>query len=305
MVGDKSNTHTICRLMGERTGYLVATVNYRLAEVPLAEIRQSLWWATVIGTILVVLVDAPLWMQVGFLVSMVFVWAAWVMWVYGIVPHRHHHDGDVISQEAYHMQDVTQALHWLRRHVHHYGGQTEHGIHLLGHSAGAHLTMMLALKNAEHVQSSVCISGVYSDIRLRHVPLGEYIIRAAFGHKEEYFRDFPIHHVHSRAPPTLLLNAVWDLTLNRHAWDMFTALREHGAYVRAAMFNADHFTIMRNWSHSQHAVLERILAFWQDVSVVTTTAPPVRAWASAPSAVATVMQARSAPASAAPLKTDP
>ena len=50
------------------------------------------------------------------------------------------------------IQDVARAVVWVRAHAAEWGGDTSH-IFLVGHSAGAHIAMMLALDN-EYLQQA-------------------------------------------------------------------------------------------------------------------------------------------------------
>lgn len=259
MIGDKARTESSCRMLAEH-GLVAVACNYRLSSIPRGVARQGLWWTTVLGTLVMWLAG------VRSRRILLFVGVAFVGWVVYFV-------GGAIAEDTAddhptHMDDVRDALTWVQRHIHRYGGNPR-CIVLMGHSAGAHLVSLLACKLSrlpDHpVRGVVCISGVYSMERMKEVTLGEWVVRSAFGKMDDYATHSPVLNLHPGVPPHALLNATWDISLIRHTWDMLAAMRAEGCYVQARRFDGDHFTIMRNWRGANAPVWAYIWAFIQQV----------------------------------------
>lgn len=79
-------------------------------------------------------------------------------------------NGGIDLEHPAHTDDLVSALHWTANHIESFGGDSKK-IAVMGHSAGAHMAMMLALtkynsiaevlpKNS--IKAIVCLSGVFS-----------------------------------------------------------------------------------------------------------------------------------------------
>lgn len=117
------------------------------------------------------------------------------------------------------MQDIDAALGWLQKNIGRFGGDPTN-MHLFGHSAGAHLVSMTAvrpLKNAHHLLASGAIRSVISnDTRAYDIaqiaatsPRGQLpkLYQRAFGSDPAVWRGLsPTHYVkYRRKYPAFLL----------------------------------------------------------------------------------------------------
>lgn len=252
MIGDKERTKDVCEALSN-AGFLAVTCNYRLSDLPIAGFRQTLWWSTIISpTILWALNVRPL--RIILVIAVLFVvWAVFLTWNSMSVP-------EATSSAPLHIGDVESVLDWVEQNIREYGGD-ENCILLLGHSAGAHLVSLLAIRRCHQpnhpLRGVVCISGVYSHDRLKEITMGDWLATCAFGKQENYTPFFPVYNVHNALPPHFLINAQWDLSLIKHTWDMFMMLRSHGIYTRFKYFEGNHFSIMKNWNNERNTVVWR------------------------------------------------
>jgi len=117
------------------------------------------------------------------------------------------------------VDDAALALRWVTDHVSEFGGNADR-IHLMGHSAGAHIGALLCLDEAHlaavdlaphAITSFTGISGPYS-----FNPLEIDSTRAIFEHLDNIDIARPIKHAHGEAPPMLLLHSKPDKTVGIH-----------------------------------------------------------------------------------------
>lgn len=108
------------------------------------------------------------------------------------------------------LDDSAKALAWTLTHIAEYGGDPAR-IALVGHSAGAYNAAMLAfnpLYRSNAVKAFVGLAGPYD-----FLPLTSDTNRAIFGDPASITTQ-PIHFVDSSVPPTLLITAIDDTTVN-------------------------------------------------------------------------------------------
>lgn len=127
-----------------------------------------------------------------------------------------------------HVQDVARAFAWTKQHIAEYGGRID-GLFVSGHSAGGHLTALLATDESylkavgcslNDVRGAMPMSGVYS------VP--EKLFTKVFG-EDAAVRDgaSPRRHVRSGCPPFLIVYGSKDYpSCDRASEDFAKALRE-------------------------------------------------------------------------------
>ncbi len=161
-----------------------------------------------------------------------------------------------------HPEDVASAVRWAKRNIKYNGN-----IYMMGHSAGAHLASLIACHPIygngfrKDIKGAICLSGVYSDVRLKDVSIGNTLFDEVFG--VDNSRDaFPIYHVNKNTPPHLLLNANDDISLKRHTRDFFFTLKNAGVYVRSRVYSGtNHVTICRHWDSRNNIILVDIQRF--------------------------------------------
>jgi len=262
LFGDEARTRDVCTCL-VHAGYVACAANYRLGRIPCGTVRQGLWWTTVGGTVALWAAGVRGLALVLFVALTAVAWAVYAIWQW---------EDEWVP---YHSHDVSDALLWVRQHVGPYGGDAARVV-LLGHSAGAHLATLAAARHLRHaspwrpqwLRGVVCVSGVFSHVRIQDVTCGDWLMRAAFGRQDDFALDSPLRAAHAALPPHLLLSATWDMTLLRHAWDYVAALRGLGVWARHATFRGTHFSLMKHWGRGEanRAVLHQILGFIRSVT---------------------------------------
>lgn len=146
------------------------------------------------------------------------------------------------------VEDGAKAVRWLAEHADGYGGKTT-DIHLMGHSAGAHIAAMIAL-DAAYLESV----GLSQEVLGRWVGLaGPYAfypseidyVSAIFRHLEDENAARPITFVDAGAPPALLL----------HGADDTTVIPQHSERLAAALNAAGVPSVARFYDGIGHARL--------------------------------------------------
>lgn len=132
------------------------------------------------------------------------------------------------------MEDAAQALAWTHLHIVDHGGDAER-IGLVGHSAGAHMAMLLTLDArwtqreklpANIVKAVVGISGPYD-----FYPFTDDETRGVFGASLPQDNQ-PIHFARSDVPPILLIASSADTRVKvRNSVAMAARLHDVGAHA--------------------------------------------------------------------------
>lgn len=173
-------------------------------------------------------------------------------------------------QHPAHIEDVARAFAWVYRNISQYGGSAEK-IFVMGHSAGGHLTALLALDEkylGAHgltlaaIKGAIPISGVY-DVTID--PPGPFnVYQIVFGADPQQRRDAsPITHVGPNRPPFLILYAQFDFPgFDAQARQLLSGLREYeNEATLLEIPNRDHVTIIANIGASHDPTTEEILKF--------------------------------------------
>jgi acetyl esterase/lipase len=113
--------------------------------------------------------------------------------------------------------DAASALSWVSENITAFGGDP-HQLFVMGHSAGAHLSAMLAFDDThvapatyESIAGFIGLAGPYD-----FLPLTKSYQREVFGPEENYPASQPINFVDGSEPPMLLLYGDADATVGRH-----------------------------------------------------------------------------------------
>jgi acetyl esterase/lipase len=180
-----------------------------------------------------------------------------------------------IIQHPTHVKDVVQVIKWTHANIQNFGGDPNN-IFILGHSAGAHLAAIVSTNpmflreegmEIDIIKGTICLSGVFSDKRMKRSNVGAEILKTAFGIRDEYIDAFPIYHTQINSPPHLLLNAGVDYTLKRHTFDYANALREKGVYAKTNVYpETNHFNIRHKWGGDNNHILQDIVQFIYEVN---------------------------------------
>jgi acetyl esterase/lipase len=117
------------------------------------------------------------------------------------------------------MADPAKAAKWVKAHIHEFGGDPNR-VFLTGHSAGAHIAVMLSL-NEEYLgkeqlkpsdfRGTIGLAGPYDFLPLKSARLKEI-----FGPEEQRWKSQPIEFVTGNNPPMLLLVGLKDGTVWTH-----------------------------------------------------------------------------------------
>ena len=138
------------------------------------------------------------------------------------------------------VDDAAKATAWLAANAPAHGGRAT-GIHLVGHSAGAHIVAMVAL-DGRYLQAA----GVSRDVLGSWVGLaGPYAfqpsrfesVRDVFSGLADEDQARPIVFAGPDAPPALLLHGADDTTVvPQHSKELAKALNAAGAKARAQFY---------------------------------------------------------------------
>jgi acetyl esterase/lipase len=116
------------------------------------------------------------------------------------------------------MEDAAMAAAWAKQHVAEYGGDPSR-IHLMGHSAGAHMVALLATDPRylaqQHLKprdfaSVIGLSGAYD-----FLPITERKVQRVFPDRARWPETQPVNFVDGDEPPFLLLHGASD----RRVWE--------------------------------------------------------------------------------------
>jgi acetyl esterase/lipase len=172
------------------------------------------------------------------------------------------------------VEDVALAVKWTTENITEYGGNAEN-IFLMGHSAGAHITALVAfderylqnvgLSNKE-LSGFIGFAGPYD-----FLPVAPDDVRsiAALGAIETYADTQPINFVDSTDPPAFLAVSPSDTTVNpKNTLRFAEKIREVGGSVEEHSYDGvDHVTILgalgRASRFFNRAILEDLLEFLQ------------------------------------------
>ena len=112
------------------------------------------------------------------------------------------------------VEDAAMAVAWMRRNATRYGADPARVL-VAGHSAGAHIAMLVALDRRylgaagePDVAGAIGLSGPYD-----FLPLSSDRLKAVFGPPDALPRTQPIRFARADAPPLLLLHGTDDTTV--------------------------------------------------------------------------------------------
>ena len=169
-----------------------------------------------------------------------------------------------------HARDVARALAWVHKQSKVYGWHQKK-IFLMGHSAGAHLSSLVAVDpfylaeqglKPDVVRGVVAISGVY-DLELTGIT-GQFLYESVFGTERQMLRKAsPTSQVGTVPAPFLLLYAEEDyLTADFQARRFRKALKAAGGKATTrAVPDRNHMNIIVGAAKKGDLVREEVLAF--------------------------------------------
>ncbi len=139
------------------------------------------------------------------------------------------------------MADPASAAKWVKQNIHQYGGDPAR-VFLAGHSAGAHLAVMLSL-NPEYLakenlrpqdfRGTIASAGPYD-----FLPLKSRRLREIFGDESQQWKSQPIAFVNGNHPPMQLLVGLKDATVwPRNTFNLAAKIKEAGGQVEVVEFS--------------------------------------------------------------------
>jgi len=129
------------------------------------------------------------------------------------------------------VEDGARAVRWTGDHIARYGGDPGR-IHVMGHSAGAHIAAMLAL-DRDYLDGRVDLAGMIGLAGpYDFLPLEAADLRDMFGPPERFPASQPIEFARGDAPPMLLLHGLDDDTVwPRNSRNLAAAIHARGGRV--------------------------------------------------------------------------
>jgi acetyl esterase/lipase len=158
------------------------------------------------------------------------------------------------------LADSAAAVAWTVREIHNYGGDAAH-LFVMGHSAGAYNAAMVALDPALLASAGVKPGAVHGFIGLagpyNFLPIENVATRPVFNYPNTPADSQPINHVTAASPPSLLIAAKNDDTVNpaRNTGALADAMRAAGVPVREVYLDrVNHTTLVGTLSTSLKAL---------------------------------------------------
>ena len=138
------------------------------------------------------------------------------------------------------MADPARAARWVKDHIADYGGDPNR-VFLAGHSAGAHIAVMLAL-NEEYLakeelkpsdfNGTIGLAGPYD-----FLPLKSERLKVIFGPEDQRWKSQPIAYVNGHNQPMLLLVGLKDDTVWTHnTFNLATKIQAKGGPVQVVEY---------------------------------------------------------------------
>lgn len=138
------------------------------------------------------------------------------------------------------MADPAKAAKWVKDHIEDYGGDPNR-IFLAGHSAGAHIAVMLAL-NEEYLakeglkpndfRATIGLAGPYD-----FLPLRSERLKIIFGPEDQRWKSQPIEFVTGHNQPMLLLVGLKDATVWTHnTYNLAAKIKAKGGPVEVVEY---------------------------------------------------------------------
>jgi acetyl esterase/lipase len=115
------------------------------------------------------------------------------------------------------MRDAAAAVAFTRAHAHEWGADPAR-LFVMGHSAGAHIAVLLALDQEylhqvggddRWLRGVVGLAGPYD-----FLPFTDAYLNDVFAPSAEFYRSQPINYVRANAPPMLLMHGLGDKRVN-------------------------------------------------------------------------------------------
>lgn len=148
------------------------------------------------------------------------------------------------------LDDSAAAVAWTIREINNYGGDASH-LFVMGHSSGAYNAAMIALDPVFLAKAGVKPNAVRGFIGLagpyNFLPIENPAARPVFNYPNTSPDTQPINHVSAASPPSLLIAANKDDTVNpaRNTGELAKKMRANGVPVREVYLDrVNHVTLV-------------------------------------------------------------
>lgn len=142
------------------------------------------------------------------------------------------------------IEDAARSVAWTLRYIDRYGGDPAR-VFVMGHSAGAHIALMLALDqrylaaagaSAADLRGAIGLSGPYD------FAIDSPLLRSVFGSAPDPLATQPVQFVRGDAPPLLLVHGTDDrVCLDRNSIRLAELVRAAGGQAELRLYpGADH-----------------------------------------------------------------
>ncbi len=169
------------------------------------------------------------------------------------------------------LDDVARAVRYVIDNIGREGGDPTR-VFVVGHSAGAFMTALLAVQpeplaragvRAEQVSGFALLAGPYDLGRLMTFPDASLAAKVRSSVSDEDVQRFsPERHVRAEHPPLLLLVGDEDTSMRAEQQSMVAALRRAGGDVTAAEIpGEDHMGLVMHLSQPHNRALSELMTF--------------------------------------------
>ena len=138
------------------------------------------------------------------------------------------------------MADPASAAKWVKANINQYGGNPNK-VFLVGHSAGAHIAVMLTL-NAEYLAKQNLVPHDFAGViglagPYDFLPLKSDRLKTIFGAETEQWKSQPINFVDGKNPPLLLAVGKKDGTgWPRNTYNLAKKIKENNGLVEVSEY---------------------------------------------------------------------
>ncbi|MDP9084061.1 MAG: alpha/beta hydrolase [Pseudomonadota bacterium] len=183
-----------------------------------------------------------------------------------VLPNYRHYDQ--VKMPGF-MDDAARAALWAVAHGAEFGADP-HRLYLMGHSAGAHMAVLVTLDSRYFTAAGQSVPPIAGVIGLSgpydFLPLLEADVRDMFGPPPLYPESQPINFVRADAPPMLLLHGLRDDTVwPKNSRNLASALRARGVPVTLKLYSkllhADTVAALSKAARGRAPTLADIAAF--------------------------------------------
>ena len=149
------------------------------------------------------------------------------------------------------IDDAAHATQWVKDNISSYKGD-DHNIFLMGHSAGAHLAIMLSVKQEylnpatyTSIKGGIGLAGPYD-----FIPYTEPYLPGVFGPESEAAYSQPVNFIQGDEPPLLLMYGEKDNTVKpKNIINLTRKIKEKKGRVKAVYYkNLGHIEILTGFT---------------------------------------------------------